>query len=194
MPAPKPLRRYLHKVKRLCRALSRKQRGSCNRRKAKAKLARLYRRIANIRVDALHKLTTSLTRYATIVIEDLNVAGMLRNRHLSQAIADVGFFEFRRQLEYKTAMTGAKLVIADRWFASSKRCSLCDAKNETLALKERVWTCPSCGTSHDRDLNAARNLARYPESSPGAARGAEGAGGDPQIAAGTGGVEAGTVE
>jgi putative transposase len=180
--APKPLRRNFHKLKWLCRALSRKQRGSRSRLKAKAKLARLYHRIASIRVDALHKLTTSLTRHATIVIEDLNVAGMLANRHLSRSIADIGFYEFRRQLEYKTASTGSKLVIADRWFASSKRCSVSGGKNETLALSARVWRCASCGTSHDRDLNAACNLARYPESSTGAACGAEGAGGDSEIA------------
>ena len=96
--APKPLQGYLGKLKRLSRALSRKQRGSNNRAKAKIKLARLHRRIADIRADALHKLTTSLTRYRTIVIEDLNVAGMLANRHLSRAIADLGLFEFRRQL------------------------------------------------------------------------------------------------
>jgi putative transposase len=177
VPAPKPLRRYLKKLKRLSRALSRKQRGSNNRAKAKTTLARLYARIRHIRQDALHKLTTDLVRsVATIVIEDLNVAGMLANRHLSRAIADLGFFEFRRQLEYKTAMAGGTLIVADRWFPSSKLCSVCGAKNETLKLSERTWTCASCGTSHDRDTNAARNLARYPESWAGSACGAEGAG------------------
>ena len=182
VPAPKPLRRYLQKLKRLSRALSRKQRGSRNRAKAKTKLARLHRRIANIRADVLHKLTTHLPRYRTVVIEDLNVAGMLANRHLSRAIADVGFFEFRRQLDYKTAMAGSTLVVADRWYASSKLCSVCGVKNEALTLSERIWTCASCGTSHDRDINAAVNLARYPESSPGAAHGAEGAGGEDDLA------------
>ena len=123
--APKPLQRYLQKLKRLSRGLSRKQRGSRNRAKAKTKLARLHRRIADIRTDVLHKLTTHLTHYQTIVIENLNVVGMLANRHLSRAIADVGFFEFRRQLDYKAAMAGSTVLIADRWFASSKLCSCC---------------------------------------------------------------------
>jgi putative transposase len=177
IPAPKPLRRYLKKLQRLSRALNRKQRGSNNREKAKTTLARLYARIRHIRQDALHKLTTDLVRSAaTIAIEDLNVTGMLANRHLSCAIADLGFFELRRQLEYKTAMAGGALIVADRWFPSSKRCSVCGAKNETLQLSERTWTCASCGTFHDRDQNAAVNLARYPESWAGAACGAEGAG------------------
>jgi putative transposase len=174
IPAPKPLGRYLKKLRRLARALSRKQRGSRNRGKAKTKLARLHGHIANIRSDALHKLTTYLTRYRTIVIEDLNVAGMLANRRLSRAIADVGFFEFRRQLEYKSTMAGSSVIVADRWLASSKLCSTCASKNETLRLAERTWTCQPCGTSHDRDRNAALNLARYAESSPASACGAEG--------------------
>jgi putative transposase len=103
-------------------------RRSHNRAKAKTKLARLHRRIADIRADALHKLTTSLMRYRTIVIEDLNVAGMLANRHLARAIADLGFFEFRRQLEYKAALAGSTVIVADRWFASSRLCSACNAK------------------------------------------------------------------
>jgi putative transposase len=176
VPAPKPLGRYLKKLRSLSRAMSRKQRGSRNRAKAKTKLARLHVRIANIRSDALHKLTTHLTRYRTIVIEDLNVAGMLANRSLARAIGDVGFFEFRRQLEYKAAMAGSALIVADRWFASSKLCSTCGAKNELLTLSQRIWTCSSCGTSHDRDHNAAVNLARYAESSPALACGAEGSG------------------
>ena len=182
-PAPKPLRRYLRKLKRLARGYSRTQRGSNNRAKAKTKLARLHRRIADIRADVLHKLTTKLTRYRIIVIEDLNVSGMLANRHLSRAIADVGFFEFRRQLDYKAALAGSTVVVADRWFASSKLCSACNVKNDALTLSERFWTCASCGTSHDRDINAARNLARYPESSPGAAHGADGSGGEDDLAA-----------
>lgn len=130
----------------------------------------------------MHKLTTHLTRYRIIVIEDLNVAGMLANRRLSRAIADVGFFEFRRQLVYKAGMAGSTIIVADRWFASSKLCSACGEKNENLTLSERFWTCASCGASHDRDLNAACNLARLPESSPGAAHGAEGAGGEDHLA------------
>jgi putative transposase len=164
VPAPKPLRRYLQKLKRLSRSLSRKQFGSSNRAKAKTKLARLHRRIADIRADALHKLTSKLTQFATIVIEDLNVAGMLGNRRISRAIADVELCEFRRQIAYKAAMAGSAVILADRWYPSSKLCSRCDAKNDSLRLSQRCWTCESCGTSHDRDINAARNLARYPES------------------------------
>ena len=182
IPAPKPLRRYLQKLKRLSRAFARKQRGSNNRTKAKTKLARLHRRIAAIRADVLHKLTTDLTRYATIVIEDLNVTGMLANRRLSRAIADLGFFEFRRQLKYKAAMARSTVVVADRWFASSKRCSSCGEKNESLTLAERTWTCASCGAFHDRDVNAACNLARYPESWAGSACGADGSGGESDLA------------
>ena len=182
IPAPKPLRRYLQKLRRLNRSLSRKRRGSKNRAKAKTTLARLHRRIADIRADALHKLTTDLSRYATIVIEDLNVAGMLRNRRLSRAITDVGLFEFQRQVGYKAVMAGSSILVAHRWYPSSKLCSVCDAKNESLVLSERVWTCAACGTFHDRDHNAAVNLARYPESWAGSACGAEGAGGGHQTA------------
>ena len=182
--SPKPLRRLLGGLRRLNRSLSRKVKGSRNRAKAKTKLARLHARIADVRNDALHKLTTHLVScFGTIVIEDLNVCGMLANRHLSRAVADVGFFEFRRQLDYKTRMAGANLVVADRWFPSSKLCSVCNAKNETLTLKDRIWTCTSCSTSHDRDENAAVNLARYPESSAGSACGAEGSGGESNLAA-----------
>jgi putative transposase len=127
--------------------------------------ARLHRRISDVRADALHKLTTALvSRFKTIVIEDLNVAGMLANRRLSRAISDVGFYEFRRQLTYKAKMADSTVVVADRWFASSKLCSGCAVKNDGLSLKERTWRCASCGMSHDRDHNAAINLARYPES------------------------------
>jgi len=181
VPAPKPLRRYLKKLVRLSHALSRKQRGSKNRAKAKIKLARLHRRISDIRADSLHKLTTYLTRYRTIVIEDLNVGGMLANRHLSRAIFDVGMFELRRQIEYKAAMAGSSVVVARRWFPSSKLCSTCGAKNESLTLAQRNWTCLSCGMSHDRDRNAALNLARYAESSAASACGAVGSGGDRKV-------------
>jgi putative transposase len=136
----------------------------------------LHRRIADIRLDALHKLTTKLGEHRTIVIEDLNVWGMLANRRLSRTIADLGFSEFRRQLEYKAEMAGSTVAVADRWFPSSKRCSVCGVKNDVLRLSERTWTCQSCGTLHDRERNAARNLARYPESWAGSVHGAGGAG------------------
>lgn len=178
IPAPKPLGAYLKKLRRLSRAFSRKKRGSCNRVKAKAKLARLHQRIANIRTDALHKVTTRLVRYRTIVIEDLSVRNLLGNRRMSRAISDIGFFEFRRQLNYKAAMAGSTVIAADRWFPSSKLCSNCDAVSDNLALSNRVWVCSSCGAHHDRDINAAYNLARYAESSPASACGVEGSGGE----------------
>ncbi|MGK5094406.1 RNA-guided endonuclease TnpB family protein [Deltaproteobacteria bacterium TL4] len=159
LEGPKPHRVLLKRLRRLSRSLSNKQKGSKNRSKAKRQLSRLHARIANIRQDALHKLTTDLTqRFGVIVIEDLNVKGMMKNRHLSRSVADMGFFEFRRQLEYKAAMHGNRLVVADRWFASSKTCAQCHYKLDELPLSMRQWTCPSCGTQHDRDVNAARNL------------------------------------
>ena len=174
---PKPHKALLTRLQRLSRSLSRKQKGSANRKKAKAKLARLHARIANIRQDALHKLTTDLTRrFHTIGIEDLNVRGMVRNRHLARSIADMGFFEFRRQLEYKAAMRGGQVVIADRWFPSSKICSCCGHKQEELPLSVRRWSCSICGVEHDRDLNAAINLKNYAASSTVSACGGEGAG------------------
>jgi putative transposase len=159
---PKPYKALLGRLRRLSRSLSRKQKGSANRAKAKAKLSRLHARIANIRADALHKLTTDLTRrFHTIGIEDLNVRGMVKNRHLARSIMDMSFFEFRRQLEYKAAMRGGQVVVADRFFASSKACSACGYKLDDLPLSVREWTCPNCGTIHDRDRNAAKNLLAY---------------------------------
>lgn len=167
IPGPKPHKALLNRLRRLSRSLSRKQKGSANRRKAKARLARLHARIANIRSDALHKLTSDLTRrFRTIIIEDLNVKDMVRNRHLARAVSDMGFFEFRRQLEYKAAMRGGQVVVADRFFASSKTCSACGHRLESLPLSACKWQCPACGTSHDRDVNAAINLLRYGLATP----------------------------
>jgi len=174
---PKPHKALLARLQRLSRSLSRKQKGSANREKAKAKLARLHARIAAIRSDSLHKLTTDLARrFHTIVIEDLNVRGMMRNRHLARSIADMGFFEFRRQLEYKTAMRGGRVVVADRFYPSSKTCSACGHRLAALPLAVREWTCPACGVVHDRDLNAAINLKNMAVSSTVSACGEEGAG------------------
>lgn len=170
---PKPHNALLDRLRRLSRSLSRKQKGSANRRKARTRLAKLHARIATIRVDALHQLTTSLTRrFHTIGIEDLNVCGMMANRHLARAIADMSFHEFRRQLEYKAAIRGGQVVVADRYFASSKTCSdpACGHKLDALPLTVRQWTCPACSTIHDRDLNAAINLQRVAESSAGGCR------------------------
>lgn len=177
VPGPKAHKALLKRLQRLSRSLSRKQKGSANRRKAKAKLARWHTRISNIRQDALHQLTTDLTRrFHTIGIEDLNVRGMMANRHLARSIADMGFYEVRRQLEYKAAMRGGQIVVADRWFASSKTCSCCSHKQDRMALSVRRWTCPACGAEHDRDLNAAINLKNYAVSSTVSACGGDGAG------------------
>ena len=173
----KPHTALLQRVKRLSRRLSRKQTGSANRHKAKAILARLHVRIANIRSDALHKLTTDLTRrFHTIGVEDLHVRGMMANRHLARSIADMGLHECRRQLDYKAHRRGGQMVVADRWFPSSKTCSCCGTVMKTLPLSVREWTCEACGAAHDRDVNAAKNLERYAVSSTVSARGGEGAG------------------
>lgn len=180
---PKAHKAMLGRLRRLSRSLSRKEKGSENRKKAKAKLARLHARISNIRKDSLHQLTTSLTRrFHTVGIEDLNVKGMVKNRHLARCVADMGFFEFRRQLEYKQEMRGGAVVIAGRWFASSKTCSGCGHKLDALPLAVREWMCPACGVVHDRDVNAAINLKNLAVSSTVSACGEEGAGGDRKIA------------
>ena len=174
---PKALRSSLKKLRRLGRALSRKVKGSRNRVKAKLKLARLHARIANLRRDSLHQLTTSITRrFHTVSIEDLNVKGMLANRRLARAIADIGFHELRRQLEYKAAWRDGRIVVADRWYPSSKLCSCCGYRLETLDLGVRKWRCPSCSTLHDRDVNAAINLKNLAVSSTVSACGGEGTG------------------
>ena len=174
---PKPHKALLLRLKRLSRSLSRKQKGSANRGKAKIKLAKLHARIASIRTDALHKLTTDLTRrFHSIGIENLNVRGMMKNRHLSRAIADMSFYEFRRQLQYKTAMRGGQVIVADRFYPSSKTCSDCGYKLESLPLSVRKWECPGCGANHDRDLNAAINLKNMAVSSTVTACGEEGSG------------------
>lgn len=177
IPGPKAHKALLKRLQRLSRSLSRKQKGSQNRKNAKVKLAKLHARISNIRKDALHQLTTDLTsRFHTIGIEDLNVKGMMKNRHLARSIADMSFHEFRRQLEYKAEMRGGRVVVADRWFASSKTCSSCNHKLDALPLSVRNWVCPDCLAQHDRDLNAAFNLKNYAVSSTVSACGEEGAG------------------
>ncbi len=134
---------------------------SKNRTKGAKGLARLHARIVRVRQDFTHKLTTRLCREnQTVVIEDLNVSGMLANHKLARAISDVGFHEIRRQLRYKAARYDTKIVLADRWYPSSRLCSGCGVRKGELALGERVWTCGSCGAFHDRDVNAAINLQR----------------------------------
>lgn len=124
-------------------------------------LGRLHARIDRVRADFNHKLTTRLCREnQAVAIEDLNVRGMLANAHLARSIADVGFYAFRRQLQYKAERYGTQIVLADRWYPSSKRCAACGGRNGTLTLAERSWTCATCGAHHDRDVNAAINLER----------------------------------
>jgi len=170
IPNPRHLKRRLKKIKRLHRAVSRKVKRSKNRKKAARRLGRLYRKVANQRQNTLHQLTASLAKTkSVIVIENLNVNGMLKNHHLAQSIADVGFGEFKRQLVYKAAWYGASVVLADRWYASSKTCSGCGWVDEDLALSDRVFHCRNllvpCGLVLYRDLNAAINLERLAESS-----------------------------
>jgi putative transposase len=158
---PGPLKTALRKLRRASRGHSRKQPGSASRRKSAARLARIHARVANVRADALHKATTGLARrYETVVIEDLNVAGMTRNRRLARAVCDQGFGQARRMLGYKTRWNGGTLIAADRWYPSSKTCSACGTVKAKLSLAERTYRCEHCGLALDRDLNAARNLLK----------------------------------
>ena len=149
------------KLKRLQRSLSRKHKGSANRHQARLKVAKMHSTVAHIRQDYLHKLTSYLAKnFETVVIEDLNISGMLANHKLAKSIADLGLYEFRRQLEYKCKLYNTRLLVADRWFPSSKTCSNCGSVKDSLLLSERVYKCNDCGCSIDRDLNAAINLSR----------------------------------
>lgn len=159
IPNPHHLQADEQRLKRAQQALSRKMKGSKRRAKAKDRVARLHARIANRRTDTLHKLTARLAQtYSDICIEDLNVAGMVKNHHLAKAVSDASFSELRRQLEYKTAKTGAKLHVIDRWYPSSKTCSNCGSVKTKLSLKKRTYKCEHCGLVIDRDLNAAINI------------------------------------
>ena len=156
---PRCLAASERRLKRAQKAVSRKTMGSKRRAKARAKVARLHARVANQRLDAMHKATTWLaSTFSEICIEDLNTAGMVKNHHLAKAVSDAAFGEFRRQLEYKTARTGAALHVVDRWYPSSKTCSKCGRVKAKLSLSERVYKCDGCGLVIDRDLNAAINI------------------------------------
>jgi putative transposase len=155
----KPLRSSLRGMRRASRAHSRKRTGSANRRKSAARLARVHARVANQRGDALHKATTALSRrYETVVAEDLNVTGMIASKKLARAVSDQGFATARRMLGYKSAREGGTLVVADRWYPSSKTCSGCGSVKAKLTLADRVYQCDACGLVLGRDVNAARNL------------------------------------
>ena len=163
---PKALGHALKRLARLQRELARRQKGSHNRAKTRARIARLHDRIACLRQNTIHQATSrivaktkpDLERPALVIMEDLNVAGMMKNNKLARAVADVGMGEFARQMAYKCAWNGTTLVKADRWFPSSKQCSRCGQVKTTLALAERVYRCETCGLEIDRDYNAARNL------------------------------------
>lgn len=165
---PKALRKNLKRLKRLHRCHSRRKRGSKNREKARKQLAHQYYRVGNVRQDALHKATSLITaktkpdgdRPHKIVLEDLNVEGMRKNRRLAQAISDVGMGEFKRQMQYKALWMGEVLLQADRFYPSTKRCSSCGNVKREMSLSERVYNCEqaTCGLVLDRDLNAALNL------------------------------------
>ena len=160
LESPKPLAKAQRRLRHRQRLHSRKQRGSSNRRKSAAGLARLHRRIRCERTDFLHKTTTDLAKTkSVIVVEDLSVRGMIRNHHLARSIADAGWSEFRRMLEYKTQWYGSALIVAPRFYPSTKTCSACGHIKDEMPLGERVFRCEACGAEIDRDLNAARNLA-----------------------------------
>lgn len=159
---PRPLREAQRKLKCIQRELSRRTRSGSNWRKTKVKLAKQHARVANIREHVLHNISHDLVvnkRPGTIVVENLNVSGMVKNHCLAQAISDVGFYELRRQIEYKAKWHGVKVVVTDRWYPSSKTCSECGSVKPLLKLSERMFVCEECGIVIDRDLNAARNLA-----------------------------------
>ena len=156
---PRCLAASERRLKKAQKALSRKVKGSRRRAKARAKVARINARVANQRQDAMHKATTWLaSTFSEICIEDLNTAGMVKNHHLAKAVSDAAFGEFRRQLEHKTARTGTRLHVVDRWYPSSKICSKCGRVKAKLSLAERVYRCDCCGLVMDRDLNAAVNI------------------------------------
>ncbi|GHI07843.1 transposase [Streptomyces cellostaticus] len=157
---PRHERKDRARLARAQRELSRKAKGDgANRARARRKVARIHARIADRRRDALHKITTRLVREnQTIVIEDLTVRNLLKNGRLARAISDAAWAEFRSMLEYKAQWYGREVIAVDRWFPSSKLCSHCGTLTESMPLNVRTWTCDRCGTTHDRDVNAARNL------------------------------------
>lgn len=159
---PHHLKGKLKHLKRQQRRLSRMQKGSNRRHRQRLRVARLQAHIAAMRQDFLHKTSTALVRRADVLaLEDLHVNGMLRNHRLAGAIADVGMGELRRQIEYKAAWYGRKVEVVDRFAPTSKTCSACGSYQQTMPLSIRAWTCPDCGTRHDRDVNAAKNILKF---------------------------------
>ena len=159
IPNPRALNTGLRALRKAQQALSRKVKGSARREKAKERVDRLHARVADVRADAINKATTMIANtYSVVCVEDLHVAGMVKNHRLARSLSDAALGEFRRQLEYKTARSGAALRVVDRWYPSSKTCSNCGTVKAKLSLSERVFNCNACGLSIDRDLNAAINI------------------------------------
>jgi putative transposase len=163
--AQKTLYKYEKKMARLNRELHRRTKGSSNRAKTKAKVAKLHLKIANVRAHHLHNVSKAVVSSlpAAVVIEDLNIKGMLKNGRLAKALSDAGMGELHRQIEYKTEWSGAELIKAGRFFASSRLCSKCGWYHKELTLADRTYKCGGCGNEIDRDLNAAMNLVAYGE-------------------------------
>lgn len=156
---PRHTAKYAARLAKAQRRLSKKKLGSANRAKARKRVARLHAKISDCRMDRLHKLSRRLINENQVVcVESLKVKNMLRNPSLAKAIADAGWGEFARQLEYKAQWAGRQLVRIDPWYPSSKRCSDCGHIKDALPLSVRAWDCPACGVTHDRDINAARNI------------------------------------
>ena len=146
-------------IKKLQRQLSKKVKGSNNRKKAQIRIAKLFERITNKKDAYIHYVANELLScFDTIFMEDLNVQGMLRNHHLAKAIQEVGFYKFKETLVNKALVNGKQVVFVDRFYPSSKTCSVCGYKKRDLRLNDREWVCPICGTKHDRDINAAMNI------------------------------------
>lgn len=159
---PRHLKRQMKHLKRQQRRLARMTKGSSRRRKQRTKVAKIHAHIAAMRADFLHKTTTAIVQRADVIaLEDLNVKGMLKNHPLAGAIADVGMGEFRRQIEYKAAWAGRKVIVVDRWAPTSKTCSHCGSYQQKMPLSVREWTCPDCATRHDRDVNAAKVILKF---------------------------------
>ena len=161
---PRTLKQYEKKLRHKQKLLAKKSRGSENWKKLKTEIAVLHEKIADIRKDSIHKMTKKIvcdSQADVIVIEDLNISGMMKNGKLSRHIQDASFFEIRRQIEYKCLWYGKTLIIADRFFASSKTCHECGWHNDGLTLRDREWECPVCHTRQDRDRNAAMNLESF---------------------------------
>ena len=153
------LKKQENKIERLQKQLSRKVKDSNNREKARIKLAKAHEHLANQRENYIHFVVNELLKYYdTIYMEDLNVSGMLKNHKLAKSIQEVGFYKFKEILQDKALVNNKQVILINRFYPSSKTCSLCGCKNKDLKLSDRFWVCPECNTKHDRDINAAKNI------------------------------------